>query len=321
MSGIKGFALSTLSFYPNKNPKLRLFALWYFAILIVVWMVAGLTILGFEQSYAQPIVGVSAAIGMQMLLEWVEARSKGRPVRFSGGWANFANFLPPAIIPGVAVAMLTYSNDRLWPVAFTAVLSIASKVLFRAPIGNGQTQHVFNPSNIGITLTFLLLPAVGPAPPYQFTQNVPGLMRWVIPGIILLAGIIVHAKFTGRLILVMGWLTGWVTQALVRIAMYNLPFIVPFVPMTSAGFTLFTLFMIPDPATTPLKPWRQFGFGFAVAALYGVLFVLHIVFGLFYALAIMSAIRGVSLWMTHLKEQASLSRAGALSATPASAAM
>jgi len=175
MSARREFVLSTLSFYPNRNPKLRLFALWYFTILIVGWIILGVTMLGFEQSYAHPVTGVGAAVAMHFILEWVDARSKGRKLRFSGGWANFLNFLPPAIIPGVACSMLLFPNERLWPIAFAAGFSIASKVIFRAPIGNGQTQHIFNPSNIGITLTFLILPSVGAAPPYQFTQeSVPG---------------------------------------------------------------------------------------------------------------------------------------------------
>jgi enediyne biosynthesis protein E5 len=42
---------------------------------------------------------------------------------------------------------------------------------------------------------------------------------------------------------------------------------------------------------------RQFAFGFAVAAVYGILQMLHVVFGLFFALVIVSAIRGASLWL------------------------
>ncbi len=299
MSALKEFSLTTLGFYPNRNPKLRLFALWYFTILIVIWIILGVTVLGFEQSYAHPVVGVAAAVAVQIILEWVDARAKGRKLRFSGGWANFLNFLPPAIIPGVACSMLIYPNERVWPVAFAAGLAVASKVIFRAPIGNGQTQHIFNPSNIGIVITFLLLPAVGAAPPYQFTQNVSGLMRWIIPGVVLIAGIIVHAKFTGRLPLVMAWLVGFAAQGLIRSWWFGIPLIVPFTPMTSAAFTVFTLFMIPDPATTPIKPWRQVGFGLAIAAIYGLLFVLHIVFGLFFALAAVSALRGISLYVTN----------------------
>ncbi len=284
--------ITTLNFYPNRNPKLRMFALWYFCILITIWTIVGHAVLGFEQSYAHPIVGVATACVMQALLEWVDARLSGRQPRFSGGLIPFLNFFPAAIIPGLACAMLIYPNARLWPVAFAAALSIASKVTFRAPVGNGQTQHIFNPSNLGITVTLLLFPWVGLAPPYQFTENVTGAWDWIIPGIILLAGIYIHAKFTGRLLLVMAWLVGFVAQALIRAAVFGMPLVVPFVPVTSAAFTLFTLFMIPDPATTPIKPLRQIAFGLSVAAIYGMLFVIHVVFGLFIALCVTSACRG-----------------------------
>lgn len=58
--------------------------------------------------------------------------------------------------------------------------------------------------------------------------------------------------------------------------------------------------MIPDSATTPIKPLRQFLLGFAVAPIYGLMFVLDIPFGLFFALAAMSAMRGISLYVAHL---------------------
>jgi Na+-translocating ferredoxin:NAD+ oxidoreductase RnfD subunit len=239
---------------------------------------------------------VATACALQYLLEWVDARANHRRPRFSGGLIPFLNLLPPAIIPGLACAMLIYPNSRLWPVAFAAALSIGSKVIFRAPVGGGQSQHVFNPSNIGITLTLLLFPWVGLAPPYQFTENVTGVWDWIIPGIILLAGIYIHAKFTGRLPLVLAWLVGFAAQALIRVAVFGMPVFVPFVPVTSAAFTLFTLFMIPDPATTPIKTGRQILFGFAVAAIYGMLFVFHVVFGLFIALCLTSACRGAGLY-------------------------
>jgi hypothetical protein len=310
--------LPTLNFYPNRNPKLRFFALWYFTILITVWTILGHTVLGFEQSYALPVVSVATAVALQYLLEWVDARASRRQPRFSGGLIPALNMLPPAIIPGLACAMLIYPNSRLWAVVFASGLSIASKVLFRAPVGNGQTQHIFNPSNLGITATLFLLPWVGLAPPYQFTENVTGAWDWVIPGIILLAGIFVHAKFTGRLPLVVAWLAGFAAQGLIRAAVFGMPWVVSFVPVTSAAFTLFTLFMIPDPATTPLKPWRQVAFGVAVAAIYGMLFVIHVVFGLFIALSATSAIRGAGLYILAAWKQRPEARA--LVAHPAASA-
>ncbi len=38
--------IATLKFYPKGDPRLRLFALWYFALLITVWWVGGILWLG-----------------------------------------------------------------------------------------------------------------------------------------------------------------------------------------------------------------------------------------------------------------------------------
>jgi enediyne biosynthesis protein E5 len=286
---------ATLNFYPRKDPRMRFFALWYFTSLLILWTILGDTVLGFEQSYAQPIIGVLTACAVAFGLEGLDAWSNHRTPRFAGNWANAVNFLPSCIIPGLACAMLIYANERLMPIIFAAALSIASKMLFRAPIGNGQTQHVFNPSNFGITITLLLLPAAGLAPPYQFTENVTGFWHWAIPAFILVTGTIIHGKFTGRLPLVLAWFAAFAVQAAIRSYIFNAPMAVPFLPMTSAGFILFSLYMIPDPATTPIKPLRQILFGVSVATIYAVLFVEHIVFGLFIALALTSASRGLGL--------------------------
>ena len=290
-----GFVNTTVQFYPSHNPKLRLFALWYFTILMIIWNLLGHTVLGFEQSWAAPFVGVGTALCVQFLLEWVDATAKGRPLRFSGSWADFWNFLPAALIPGFACAMLIYPNERLWPIAFATALSIGSKVLVRAPVAPGRTQHIFNPSNLGVAATLVLFPQVGFAPPYHFTENLVGLWNWVLPGVVLLTGLVVHSLFTGRMPLVVAWVLGFVLQAQVRAHIFGVPPLVPLTPMTSAAFILFTLYMIPDPATTPLRPWRQALFGFSVAMVYGFIQVLHLVYGLFFALLIVCALRGLCL--------------------------
>jgi hypothetical protein len=276
---------TTVLFYPHKNPKLRLLALWYFTALITVWNILGHTILGFEQSHAAPFVGVGTAIFLQYFLEWVDARAKNREVRWAGSWANFFN----------ACSMLLYPNERLWPIAFAVVLSISSKVLIRAPVGGGRTQHIFNPSNFGIAMTLVLFPQVGFAPPYHFTENLVGVWHWILPVFILFTGVIIHGFFTGRLPLVAAWLIGFALQGQIRALIYGFPPVVPLMPMTSAAFIVFTLYMVPDPATTPLNPWRQALFGFSVAMVYGYIQILHLVFGLFFALITVCAIRGISL--------------------------
>jgi enediyne biosynthesis protein E5 len=290
--------ITTLQFYPKKSALLRYFALWYFTTLLVLWNILGHFFLGFEQSWAQPLVGLATALVLQFLLEWMDARATRRPPRFATSKADFINFLPPAIIPGLACPMLLFGNDRLLPTIFAVSVAICSKVLFRAPVGNGRTQHIFNPSNLGIAATLLLFPSsVGLAPPYHFTENLTGMWHWALPAFVLVTGIIVHALFTGRLLLVLGWLVVFVIQGQLRRWYFDTSWIVPFTPITSAAFMVFTLYMIPDPATTPIQRWRQIAFGASVALVYGTLQLLHVVFGFFIALALVCALRGAGLYL------------------------
>jgi enediyne biosynthesis protein E5 len=285
--------------YPKGSPQRRLFALGYFASLITLWTLAGHMILGWEQSWAAPVVGVGTAFAVTLILEWARARSLDQTPKYLGGFEALASLLLPALIPGLAVAMLLYPNERLAPIAFAAALSIASKALFRAPF-KGASQHIFNPSNFGITATLLMFPAVGLAPPYHLVENVTGSAHFILPAALLASGIIVHAFFTGRLPLCIAWIAGFVAQAFVRSWLFGIPWIVPLMPMTGTAFILFTLYMIPDPATTPLEWKRQVAFGLLVAAAYGFLLSQHVVFGLFLALIGVCLLRGLALWVAAL---------------------
>lgn len=293
------FTNTTVQFYPKGNPNLRLIALWYFTTLMIVWNILGHTYLGFEQPWVAPVVGVGTAIFIQLFLDWLDAQARNREVRWTNGVGSFLNSLPPAIIPGFACAMLLYPNERMWPIVFAVVLSLSSKILIRAPVGEGRTQHIFNPSNFGVAATLVLFPDVGFAPPYHFTENITGVWDWIVPGFILLTGVVIHGFFTGRLPLVAAWLVGFALQGQIRAQLYGFPPIVPIMPMTSAAFIVFTLYMIPDPATTPLHKWRQALFGFSVAMIYGWIQMMHWVFGLFFALLAVCAVRGISLYLYH----------------------
>lgn len=305
---------TTLLFYPSNSATLRLLALWYFAGLLVFWNILGYTVLGFEQAWADPFVSVGAALFFQIALDWARAKSAHQAPRFLAGWRAWADFSPPAIISGLACSMLLYPGERIWPFVFATAVAMGSKALFRVPVGHGRMQHVYNPSNLGVTLTLLLLPWVGFAPPYHFTRNLTGGWHWVVPAIILLSGVVMHSYFTGRRLLCIAWIVGFIVQGLFRSWLFGNPWYVPLVPMTSAAFVVFTLYMIPDPATTPLSPKRQVLFGISVALVYGALQMLHIVFGLFIALAIVSSLRAIGLYLVALQPcglQLSAVKAGA----------
>ncbi|MFO1095041.1 MAG: hypothetical protein U0992_17300 [Planctomycetaceae bacterium] len=186
-------------------------ALQRFAVAITVLTIAGHAFLGFEQSYAQPCVALAAAYATQLLLETIEAWSRRRRPHYAGGARKLVQFLLPAHISGLAVAMLLYYNDRLLIVAFTSAVSIASKWLFRAPV-HGQWRHFFNPSNFGITATLLLFPSVGLLPPWQFTENVGDTLDMLLPLAILALGTYLHVGYAKRVPLIVAWLSGFVLQ-------------------------------------------------------------------------------------------------------------
>jgi len=272
----------------------RLGGLRRFAVAITVLNVLGHTLLGFEQSLLQPVAAVLAAYATEIGLDRVEAWARRRAPRFAGGWRERVDFLLSAHISGLAVAMLLYANSRVAPVVFAAVAAIASKSLFRTGEG-ARARHVYNPSNLGIAATLLLFPWVGIAPPYQFTENLPGGWAWLLPAVIVCTGSLLNARFTGRLPLVAAWALGFAAQAGARAAVHGTPLAAGLLPMTGVAFLLFSFYMVTDPATTPQAPRAQIVFGAGVAAVYGILMTAHVVFGLFFALAIVCTARWVVL--------------------------
>lgn len=285
------------------NDKIRLGGLRRFAIAISILNILGHTVLGFEQSWAQPLVALATAYSLELLFELLTCWSNGRrPAFLGGGLKNFIDFLLPAHISALAVGMLIYANDRLWVVAFAATVAISSKILLRAPAGGGKYRHFYNPSNFGITVTLLVFTWVSISPPYHFTENLDRIGDWLLPSIIVVTGSLLNARFTRRVPLILAWLGGFVAQAVIRSVLFETPLLAGLLPMTGLPFVLYSFYMVTDPATTPFKTRAQITFGASVAAVYGLLMVLHVVFGLFFALTIVCTVRAItcyaSAWVT-----------------------
>ena len=273
----------------------RLGGLRRFAIAITVLNILGHTVFGFEQSLAQPLVALATAYILEIAFELIDAWANRRPLKFTGGVVNFIDFLLSAHISGLAVSMLLYANERLWVVAFAAAVAISSKLLFRVPTPTGS-RHFLNPSNFGITLTLLLFSWVGIAPPYQFTENLGAAGDWILPAIIVVSGTFLNARFTRKLPLIAAWLGGFALQAIIRSLLCGMPIASALGPMTGVAFILFTFYMVTDPATSPSHYKGQVLFGLSVAAAYAFLVAVHVVFGLFFGLTLVCAIRGLGLY-------------------------
>jgi enediyne biosynthesis protein E5 len=270
----------------------RLGGLRRFAIAITVFNILGHTVFGFEQAWIQPLVSIFTAYCCETWFELVDCFVQKRKPRFLGGWKNLVDFLLSAHITGLACAMLLYSNARLMPIVFASAAAISSKALLRVATPHGP-RHFLNPSNFGITLTLLLFPWVGIAPPYHFSENLHGWGSWILPAIIVMSGSFLNIKFTRRICVAVGWVGGFFLQALVRNLIFGTPLTAALLPMTGVAFVLFTFYMVTDPATTPAMPRGQLLFGGLVALTYGVLVGIHVVFGFFFALTLVSLTRGI----------------------------
>lgn len=279
---------------PVKN--LRIEALKRFALAITALNLAGHFFLGFESSWAHPLVAIITTYSLEIAFEKLYAYQHNKKPGYQGGFRKLILFLLPAHITAMAVSMLLFTNENLSPIIFASAVAILSKIILRASI-NGHSRHFLNPSNTGIATTLLLFPWIGIAPPYQFTENIAEAPDWILPVVFICVGSFLNTKLTKRMPLILAWFGGFLLQGIARSLYFETPVVASIAPLTGVSFLLFSFYMISDPATTPSKLLFQIAFGLSVAFVYSFLVINHIVFGQFFALFIVCGIRGLYFWI------------------------
>jgi hypothetical protein len=309
-----GATLSVVGKADKPAPDKRYLALRNFAISISVFNVLGYTLLGFEQPWLWPVIAVLTGYAVEFTFEILSAWAHRKAPRFRGNGARGVyEFLLPAHITSLAVNMLLYANNQIWPVLFGVVVGVAGKHALQAPIA-GRMRHFMNPSNLGITAALVVFGSwISIAPPYEFTENANSFWKVMIPVIIATAGTVINAVLTGKVMLIMGWMGGFAIQAFVRNWIWDVALYSAIGVMTGVAFILFTNYMITDPGTTPSKGRNQFIFGGSVAFVYAALLVFNVVYTLFFAVVIVCGLRGAGWWVAHLIGK---SRAKAVTVVP-----
>jgi hypothetical protein len=289
----------------------RYIALRNFAISISAFNIFGYTLLGFEQPWTWPIFAVLVGYTSEIVFELISSWADRRQPRFLGnGVRGMYEFLLPAHITSIAVNMLVYANNQFWPVAFGVIVGVGAKHVLRAPIA-GRMRHYMNPSNFGITAVLVAFSSwVSLAPPYEFTENANTYFRIMIAIIIATAGTVINAVLTKKVLLIMGWMGGFMIQAFFRHWVWDVSLYSALGPMTGIAFVLFTNYMITDPGTTPFRGRNQFIFGASVATVYGVLMEFNVVYDMFFAVCIVCGLRGIGWWGVHLMKKSREKKAG-----------
>ena len=231
-------ALKSLPGYPAAHdPRLRVFAL------LAIYLVLGITVLGFNRSPTQILIVVLGTCTLDVLLHRL----------LKGEWT----FPLSAGITGLSLAILVNYSHGLWLPLVPPFLAIASKYLFTV---NGR--HVYNPSLFGLVLAIWLgNEMISPAPAYQW-GGYPAVAIFIIT-----AAILMFALKIRRTPLIVSFLIFYTINLAIRA--YLTRWHVPpetlfFGTLSSPAFYLFAFFMITDPGTSPKTARGQIAMSFGI---------------------------------------------------------
>jgi Na+-translocating ferredoxin:NAD+ oxidoreductase RnfD subunit len=195
---------------------------------------------GLWSRYPPTFVAIAVTILIELIL--------GRLV--TGRWPHLAS----ACISGLSVGILVRS-PHLWPYVVCALITITSKYAIR--VGG---RHLWNPSNLGITVMVLLAPDAMAPLSVQFSNQIwPILVIWCLGALILWR--------LGRLHICVTYVAAFALLALVRSAVTGQSWLTEMGPITGPVYQLFIFFMITDPRTTTQTKPRQCIVAVAVAVL------------------------------------------------------
>ncbi len=239
------------------------------AVVLLTLQALGQTVLGFRLSVAQILASLIAGA----LIEFVVAFFKDRALMWPASGlltGNSAAFI--LRVPGT-VHGDWWSTRGIWIFVGVVAVSMASKYLIR-----WRGRHIFNPSNLGLVLAFVVL---GPkyTEPMDLFWIPMGQWMLVTYAILIIGGLLIAwelkllglelgfmAAFAASLALALipvpdhCMVASWHVTAMCGWQLWN-------VIVTSPELLIFALFMMPDPRTVPDGQGSRFVFGVLVALL------------------------------------------------------
>lgn len=198
---------------------------WMISILITLILALG--------EWRYQIIGgwerLALALGLAMVLEAI----LGFVVR--GRLPNVQS----AYVSGISATLLTKpASGVLWPVAFVALLAIASKYALTY-----RGRHLWNPTNFGVCAMLLVAPQSMSILGSDFGNELStNLLIWGVGLVIVWRAKILHVTLT--------YLVAFAAFALLRAAITGVDPLIEIAPVTGPMYQLFSFFMVTDPRTT-----------------------------------------------------------------------
>jgi Na+-translocating ferredoxin:NAD+ oxidoreductase RnfD subunit len=247
-------------------------------IFITLILLAGNLSFGLLESFSRTALAIGTSMVFEIALTLLVYR-------------KFPN-LASAYITGISVGILIRS-PAFWPYALCSAISITSKYVVR-----WRGRHLWNPSNLGISVMLLLVPEYVAALSIQWGNSVwPLLIVWVLG-----AAIVNRVK---RFHITATYVLSFVALSFVRTMFTGHSFLAEVAPITGPMYQLFIFFMITDPKTTVKARWGQYLVAALVAVAEMFFRLAENVDAPFYALAIVGpAANAIEIYFTGKRRNA-----------------
>jgi len=147
--------------------------------------------------------------------------------------------LQSAYISGVSLAMLVRPQGGLiWPFVIGAALSIGSKYVLRY-----RDRHLWNPSNLGLSILLLLAPTRVALLSHEFGNDVlANAVIWIVGMLVASRARVLHISIA--------YVASFLLLAGLRALILGSPVIAEVAPITGPMYQLLIFFMLTDPRTT-----------------------------------------------------------------------
>jgi enediyne biosynthesis protein E5 len=246
-------------------------------LLITCILLVGQLSYGILESYTRTLLAIVISIIAELILGRI----------YLGKWPNLSS----AYISGISVGILLRS-PAFWPYALCALISIMSKYVLRV-----HDRHIWNPSNFGISVLFVLASGTVAGLSIQWGNFVwPMLVIWVLGSAIIYRLQRFHISATYVVsFLAFAFLRSWITGN---------PWQAEISPITGPMYQLFIFFMVTDPKTTVRSKTGQCVVVFLVASVEMLLRLHQVVYAPFYALFLVGPTAMlVEMWMDSRRER------------------
>jgi Na+-translocating ferredoxin:NAD+ oxidoreductase RnfD subunit len=229
---------------PPKPKRFKLDNRFLAPILITGILLVGEFAFRILESYWWTLLAIVSSIAMELVLGRLITRK----------WPHLAS----AYITGISVGILIRSL-YFWPYILCSALSITSKYAIRF-----RGRHLWNPSNLGVSIMLLLVPAaVAPLSQQWDNRGYAMLVIWAL-------GCFTIWRLR-RFHICVTYVATFLLFSWIRCLVTGQSWLMEVQPITGPMYQLFIFFMITDPKTTVSSKWGQCFVAFLVGVVEALL--------------------------------------------------